>query len=76
MQLHRTARTTPVTRQLMVDRVRRDGWTYAETAEAFTVSAPTVRKWVERDLWLSQSLSEPGSGCVQRSLTATGVGAR
>jgi transposase InsO family protein len=48
MQLHRNARTTPVTRRLMAQRVLTDGWTYAETAEAFSVSAPTVRKWVER----------------------------
>ena len=48
MQLHRNARTTPLTRQLLVQRVRQDGWTTAETAEAFGVSVPTVRKWVQR----------------------------
>ena len=48
MQLHRNARTTPVTRRALAQRVLQDGWTYAETAEAFGVSAPTVRKWVQR----------------------------
>lgn len=48
MQLHRNARTTPVTRRLIAQRVLEDGWSGAETAEAFGVSAPTVRKWVAR----------------------------
>jgi hypothetical protein len=32
----------------MAQRVLLDRWTYAETAEVFSVSAPTVRKWVRR----------------------------
>jgi transposase InsO family protein len=48
MQLHRNARTTPVTRQLMAQRVIRDQWTCTETAEAFGVSTRTVSKWVHR----------------------------
>ena len=29
MKLHRNARSTPISRQLLVDRVLRQGWTYA-----------------------------------------------
>lgn len=48
MKLHRNARTTPISRQLLVDRVLRDGWTYAAAGEAAGVSPRTVGKWVRR----------------------------
>ena len=35
-------------RQLLVDRVLRQGWTYAAAGEAAGVSRRTVGKWVQR----------------------------
>ena len=48
MKLHPNAKTTPHTRQLMVRRVRRQGWTAVEAAEAAGVSVRTVFKWLAR----------------------------
>ena len=48
MKLHRNARSTPISRQLLVDRVLHQGWTYAAAAEAAGVSRRTVGKWVQR----------------------------
>jgi transposase InsO family protein len=48
MRVHRNAKTTPKGRALIVQRVEADGWTVAETAAAFGVSARTVYKWRRR----------------------------
>ena len=48
MKLHRNARSTPISRQLLVDRVVHQGWTYAAAGEAAGVSRRTVGKWVQR----------------------------
>jgi transposase InsO family protein len=48
MKVHRNARTTPKARALIVQRVEQEGWSVAETAEAFGVSARTVYKWRRR----------------------------
>jgi transposase InsO family protein len=48
MRLHPNAKTTPKTRQLMVERVHRQGWTQREAAAAAGVSVRTVAKWVAR----------------------------
>jgi transposase InsO family protein len=48
MKLHRNARSTPISRQLLVDRVLYQGWTYAAASEAAGVSQRTVAKWVQR----------------------------
>jgi transposase InsO family protein len=48
MRLHRNAKTTPLMRQLIVDRVTRQHWTQARAAEAAGISVRTVAKWVAR----------------------------
>ncbi len=48
MRLHRNAKTTPKMRQLILDRVTRQGWTQAAAAAAVGVSVRTVAKWVSR----------------------------
>jgi transposase InsO family protein len=47
MRLHRNAKTTPMTRQLIHERVH-GGWTYAQVAAALGLSVRTVAKWVAR----------------------------
>ncbi len=48
MKLHRNAKTSPRMRQLIVDRVGRQGWTQRQAAEAAGVSVRTVAKWIAR----------------------------
>lgn len=48
MSEHHNAKTTPLGRQLLVDRVLRDQWSVEETAEAFGISIRTVYKWLAR----------------------------
>lgn len=48
MRVHPNAKTTPKARALIVQRVDEEGWTVAETAEAFGVSPRTVHKWRAR----------------------------
>lgn len=48
MRVHPNAKTTPKARALIVQRVDHEGWTVAETAEAFGVSERTVHKWRAR----------------------------
>jgi transposase InsO family protein len=45
---HRTARLNPFGRQLLIDRVLREGWTVATAAEAQGISRATGHKWVRR----------------------------
>ena len=48
MRLHRNAKTTPLMRGLIVDRVTRQGWTSPQAADAAGVSIRTVAKWCAR----------------------------
>ena len=48
MKRHRKAKTTPVSRFLLVSRVEDEQWSYAEPAEAFGVSERTVGNWAQR----------------------------
>jgi transposase InsO family protein len=48
MNLHGNARLSPWSRQLMCDRVRLDGWTIAEAAEAAGVTERTCYRWLVR----------------------------
>lgn len=47
MRVHRNAKTTPMTRQLIVTRAQH-GWTYARIAAALGISVRTVAKWIAR----------------------------
>ena len=47
MDIHKNARTTPHSRMLMIERLRK-GWTVAEVALALGVDVGTVRKWRDR----------------------------
>jgi transposase InsO family protein len=49
MKPHRNAKTNVYQRQLLIARVRRQGWTYRRAAEAAGVSVRTVAKWLARD---------------------------
>lgn len=63
MRLHRNAKTCPKMRQLLIDRVRQQGWTQAAAATAAGVSVRTVAKWVHRarqgDTQLEDASSRP-----------------
>lgn len=48
LSAHRTARLNQFGRQLLIDRVVRDGWTVATAAEAQGISRATGHKWVRR----------------------------
>jgi len=48
MRMHGNAKTTPKGRAVIVQRVDVEGWTAAETAQAFSVSVRTVAKWRAR----------------------------
>ena len=63
MKLHRNAKTTPKMRQLLIDRVVRQGWSQGAAAEAAGVSVRTVAKWLRRarqgDVALDDRSSRP-----------------
>jgi transposase InsO family protein len=48
MNLHSGARTCPRSRELLVQRVRRDGWSVTEAAAAAGISRTTAYKWLHR----------------------------
>ena len=48
MNLHRNAKTTPKMRQLLIERVTRQGWTQRAAAAAAGVSVRTIAKWIGR----------------------------
>ena len=48
MKLHRNAKTTPVSRALLLERIQRDGWRIQAAAEAHGISRRTVHKWLRR----------------------------
>lgn len=48
MLIHGNARLLPRQRVLMCERVRHEGWTVSEAAEAFGVSTRTVFRWLRR----------------------------
>lgn len=48
MKTHRSAKTNVYQRQLLIRRVRQQGWTHRQAAEAAGVSVRTVAKWLAR----------------------------
>jgi transposase len=48
MRCHANARLSPIGRQLLVDRIERDGWTVQNAAESAGISPRTARKWLTR----------------------------
>jgi len=48
MNAHKNARLTPYSRELMIERIRRQGWRVAEAAEGAGVSERTAYKWLAR----------------------------
>jgi len=48
MRLHRNAKTTPKMRQLLFERVTRQGWSRGAAADGAGVSIRTVAKWIAR----------------------------
>lgn len=48
MRLHANAKLTPVSRRLLVRRVREQGWSPKRAAEAAGVSRQTAHKWLNR----------------------------
>ena len=78
MKLHRNARSTPISRQLLVDRVLHQGWTYAAAGEAAGVSRRTVGKWVQRFRHggaeaLADRSSRPGPPAHQTAATTVAL---
>jgi transposase len=48
MNVHANARLSPLGRQLLCERIRLEGWTVAEAAEAVNVSERTTYRWLAR----------------------------
>ena len=48
MKLHRNARTTPISRSILVRRILKAGWRVSQAAAAAGISRQTARKWVLR----------------------------
>lgn len=48
MNIHENARTTPVSRALLVRRVRGLGWRVSQAASAAGISQRTAYKWLRR----------------------------
>lgn len=48
MKLHRNARTTPLTRALLIARVRQEGWPISAAADGQGISVRTAYKWLRR----------------------------
>jgi len=49
VKLHRNARLTPFARELLVERVRRLGWSVQDAAQAAGISLRTAYRWLARE---------------------------
>jgi transposase InsO family protein len=59
MSLHRNAKTNEYQRRLLIERVRRQGWTQRQAAAALGVSVRTVAKWLTRAAEVADRPSRP-----------------
>lgn len=59
MNVHSGARTCPLSRALLVQRVRQEGWSVQRTATALGISRRTVYKWLARESDLHDRSSRP-----------------
>jgi transposase InsO family protein len=71
MKLHRNARTTPMSRAQIVQRVLREHWTYQQAADGAGVSRRTVAKWVQRFRVGGRAALDDRSSRPRRSPTIT-----
>src|SRR3954447_6136999 len=77
MRVHGNAMTNVYQRRLLIRRVRQQGWSQRQAAEALGVSIRTVAKWLARDRTaLADRSSRPTrqprrtSGTVERAIVA------
>jgi transposase InsO family protein len=77
MRSHGSAKTNVYQRRLLIRRVRQQGWTQRQAAEALGVSVRTVAKWLARDrTGLADRSSRPAhqprrtSGAAERAIVA------
>ncbi len=77
MRSHGSAKTNVYQRRLLIRRVRQQGWTQRQAAEALGVSVRTVAKWLARDrTGLADRSSRPArqprrtSGATERAIVA------
>jgi transposase len=72
MRVHGNAKTNVYQRRLLTRRVRHQGWTQRQAAEALGVSVRTVAKWLARDRTaLADRSSRPQRQPRHTSVTAT-----
>ena len=69
MKSHRNAKTNVYQRELLIERVRRQGWTQRQAAEAAGISVRTVAKWLARPTQLTDWPSRPHRSPRQTSRT-------
>ena len=70
MKLHPNAKTTPYARQLLVDRVRRLGWSMEDAAQAAGISGRTGYRWLHE----SAARAAPVCGIDRAELDGSRIG--
>ena len=73
MDIHQNARTTPRSREMVVERVVVEGQNVRSVAVAFGIAEKTVRKWVQR--FRTEGTGGPAGSIIETaSLAATDTG--
>jgi transposase len=72
VDIHQNARTTPRSREMVVERVVVEGQNVRSVAVAFGIAEKTVRKWVQR--FRTEGRGPAGSIIETASLAATDTG--